>query len=384
MNEHKKMLPCKSDLGEMKEEEYEVIKEDYNSSPKCGIRERVAHKLTRNVSFSPLEISTYPYFKYCVTQIKEEQKINISQTEINQKNNNLKHNSNKSELKLSLNDKEKNNKNDSSFDMDDNKDEKDTEETNYIQLVEKKSSEITINTALKLNEINKQIKNDKVEQRNAKSFLKCNNEYKKNIHYSQKCKDKNIILMKLKLKNEEEQIKNNQKNIYNMLNNIDNRDKIHSNKMNTSKILQTEENNNTNINKSKPVFNAFSFNFKNITEKKFSKEKKKEFKVRTSFTTNNIKGIKKTKKIPDNDNNSKKLKLRNKVTRQHSFIPLNKVKKDKIHIEEKNKNNSKKRPSLIQNDESKKQNKIIFFNILNNDEVVNKNKLKKKILGIKK
>ena len=74
MNEHKKMLPCKSDLGEMKEEEYEVIKEDYNSSPKCGIRERVAHKLTRNVSFSPLEISTYPYFKYCVTQMKEEEK----------------------------------------------------------------------------------------------------------------------------------------------------------------------------------------------------------------------------------------------------------------------------------------------------------------------
>ena len=89
MNEQKKLLPCNSDLGEMKEEEeYEVIKEDYNSSPKCGTRERVVHKLTRNMSFSPLEISAYPYFKYCVTQMKEEQKndnsINIGN------NNNLK------------------------------------------------------------------------------------------------------------------------------------------------------------------------------------------------------------------------------------------------------------------------------------------------------
>ena len=85
MNDKNKLINQNNNIIEEKkeenDEEYQIIKEEYQSSPRFGIKSYFHKKLIKNMSFSPVEISTKPYFKYCVTQIKEEQKINISQTE---------------------------------------------------------------------------------------------------------------------------------------------------------------------------------------------------------------------------------------------------------------------------------------------------------------
>ena len=77
MNEEKLSIPHLNSLEGQKddsEEVYEVIEEDYRSSPKCGIKSRIVKTVMRNIIFSPIEISTNPYIKYCVTQLKEEEK----------------------------------------------------------------------------------------------------------------------------------------------------------------------------------------------------------------------------------------------------------------------------------------------------------------------
>ena len=65
-------------------EDYQVIKEDYCSSPKCGIKSKTVTKSVEKIIFSPLEISTNPYFKYYVTPVKDERfKYDFSQSETN-------------------------------------------------------------------------------------------------------------------------------------------------------------------------------------------------------------------------------------------------------------------------------------------------------------
>ena len=65
-------------------EEYQIIKEDYCSSPRCGIRSKIVTKSVDKIIFSPIEISTNPYFKYCVTPVKDEHfKFDFSQSETN-------------------------------------------------------------------------------------------------------------------------------------------------------------------------------------------------------------------------------------------------------------------------------------------------------------
>jgi hypothetical protein len=65
-------------------EEYQIIKEDYCSSPKCGIKSKIVTKSVEKIIFSPVEISTKPYFKYCVTPGKDEHfKYDFSQSETN-------------------------------------------------------------------------------------------------------------------------------------------------------------------------------------------------------------------------------------------------------------------------------------------------------------
>ena len=69
-------------------EEYQIIKEDYCSSPRCGIKSKIVTKSVDKIIFSPLEISTNPYFKYCVTPVKDENfKFDFSQSETNQTRN---------------------------------------------------------------------------------------------------------------------------------------------------------------------------------------------------------------------------------------------------------------------------------------------------------
>ena len=94
MNEQKIIYPYCTNSEEFKEEngeEYEIIKEDYNSSPKCGTKSQVVKKINNNITFSPVEISTKPYFKYCVIPMKEEQKNDNSNniTNSSKKNNSI-------------------------------------------------------------------------------------------------------------------------------------------------------------------------------------------------------------------------------------------------------------------------------------------------------
>ena len=77
----------KEDNKEKKEEglgDYQVIKEDYCSSPKCGIKSKIVTKSVEKIIFSPIEISANPYFKYCVTPVNDEHfKFDFSQSETN-------------------------------------------------------------------------------------------------------------------------------------------------------------------------------------------------------------------------------------------------------------------------------------------------------------
>ena len=65
-------------------EEYETIQEDYCSSPKCGIKSKIVTKSVEKMIFSPVEISTKPYFQCCITPLKDEKiKLDFSQSETN-------------------------------------------------------------------------------------------------------------------------------------------------------------------------------------------------------------------------------------------------------------------------------------------------------------
>ena len=427
MNEQKKLFPCKSNLEEMKEieeEECQVIKEDYHSSPRCGIRARVVKKITRNITFSPIEISKNPYFKYCVKQIKEEQKndnsINISNNHNNLKiiNKELKENSG-----LSIEKKE-------------------TQDASKIHIVEEKANAIISNIVNKKNDLKKKREKNNLQFRKIRNYMNSEKLTKKIIS----------IKLKLSLNNELEEKKSNQsieKNNYNITSNISNNKPISSQNgnddetphnicstklsSNAENIDKEKDNTNDNIkdstkdkikentnentkentkenakdnakdnikdsikdfikdihrdnNKEKhinntiklnPILNIHSINFKNDKEKKFCpkflKDKFEQIPMPSLYSTNNIKKIKKPKKFLEIENK----KVKSNVTRQHSFIPISKIKKVKINEEEKDKNDkNRKRHSLIPKDENKKDNKKIYLNILRNSEL--KNKLKKK------
>lgn len=373
MNEQSISISHNTPLKDKKEEsedEYQVIQEDYHSSPKCGIKSQIVKKIVKNITFSPVEISMKPYFKYCVYAIKEEQKNNISQAEANQtkireeKNNN-------NDFIANTNAYNKENKNNTqiikmnreeeceNFEI---KEENDINETNLIKIIEKKSSELTLNLALKCSEVDKQI-----EKRNIKM-----NRTKKFFYHSLKGKDNENLKMKLNLKNKEDQNKNNhkntQKNIYNILNNIIIKNSINSNKMNNVKLFQPEE----KENETQKAKIASKNNI--ITQEKDKNNFKKELRMTPSLTSNSIKRIKKQKKNQEN-NDSKKIKGNN-MLRQHSFIPLNKGKKEKMQIEDKDKDFKKiRRYSLMPNNITNNDNKKIFINIISNNQ--NKSKLKK-------
>ena len=132
------------------DDECQIIKEDYHSSPRCGIKSKSVKNTSRDIIFSPIEISTKPYCKYCVIPIKEEQKNDISRTETNNQTKTIddksKYNTtmktfnttnNNEEFRISTNNviKEKG----SNIEEEENEEEKESdEETNYIHIVEKK------------------------------------------------------------------------------------------------------------------------------------------------------------------------------------------------------------------------------------------------------
>ena len=347
------MLPCKSVLGETKEEEYEVIKEDYNSSPKCGTRERVVHKLTRNISFSPIEISSHPYFKYCVTQMKEEQKNDNS---INIENSN----------NLKINNKELLHKEEN---IELNEDQK----SRNINIIKEKSNIIYSKKTNKNKQVHRKKENYNIHFIRFRNFMNSDKLSKK------------IISLKLKLNvNSEKEEKYNYTTAYNTIYNKNTGTPLPSQNDNDDETLQnlcsTKISNNTeNIDKQKDqtikinsILNIHTINFKNDKEKKlfpqFTKEKLEQIPTPGLCSTNNLKNIKKPKKLLEVGK-----RQRGNIVRQHSFIPINKIKKVKINTEEKEKN-VKKRYSLIAKDGNKKDNKKIYFNMLINNENNENNK----------
>ena len=361
MNEGKVSNPHFNSLDmhkEDSEEEYQVIEEDYHSSPKCGIKSRIVKKVTSNIIFTPIEISAKPYFKYCVTQIKEEQKNNNSS--------NIEKNSNTKNIKIIKNEiKNKKDEVRESVGEEDNKESKETEETNNLHFIEEKTHKIASDMTNKNNEFNKK-KEKNINFRSCNNFLNSEKETKKIIN----------IKLKLNLNNEKQQ--NNCK----INNNAENQKMIHSLKVNSNKLIHAVNKKDKDSNNANTIYNLYSLSLKDekveergITPKNLTingiRDKNEQFGIPSLFTTNNIKRIKKLKKFQDNGINKSKIK----VARQHSFIPLSKIKKAKIHIEEKDKENKKiRRHSLIAKDKDNKGNKL-YFNILANED--NKINLKK-------
>ena len=179
---------CKNDSYE----EYEIIKEDYCSSPKCGIKSKIVTKAVEKILFSPLEISTNPYFKYCVTPGKDEHfKFDFSQSETNHtrnqedKNQKKNINNNSNNQKTSYLDT---NKDELKEEKDENGSEIDNEEngniTKYLNIIDKKESDINLNyndsQNNKTNEIIVDTSNDNEEKkRKLKSRNKNKNKNKK-------------------------------------------------------------------------------------------------------------------------------------------------------------------------------------------------------------
>ncbi len=135
------------DKKEESYEEYQIIQEDYCSSPKCGIKSKIVTKSVEKINFSPIETSTNPYFKYCVIPIKDENfKYDFSQSETNhtrnQEEKNQKKNYNNNSKKNSYVDinefKEENTENEKDIELE----EENENITKFI--IEKKESDINV------------------------------------------------------------------------------------------------------------------------------------------------------------------------------------------------------------------------------------------------
>ena len=177
------------------------------------------------------------------------------------------------------------------------------------------------------------------------------------------------IKLKLNLNNENFEKKserNSQKNITNIFKKIDTPQTVYPTKLlNNKQTVQQEENINKDI-KEIPIYNLHSSSSKNYKEKikkvspniiNINDNKDEEQPTKSLFSTNNIKKIKKPIK-----------KIKAAVVRQHSFIPINKIKKNKLQAEENKEAKRTRRHSLIPQDVANKENRLKFFNILNNNE----------------
>jgi len=241
---------------------------------------------------------------------------------------------------------------------------------------------MTINKSFNCSEDHRNTeKNNKIK--NNTNILNKEKEIKLFYHKSLNEQDKSSLKMKLNLNKVDDHhkktIKNNQINIYNILNNILIPEKIDPNKLdnkNNNKSLKTEIN--KDISKAKSIFNIHSIGLKkNKNENKNLSPKNIRFNpdqinnIKFSHS-NNIKRLKKPKKVVERE---KKVNKTN-VMRQYSFIPINKIKKGKIHYEEKE-DQKTRRHSLLPLNGNKKNNKKIYINILKKNKKEIKNTINK-------
>ena len=284
----------RKDSEEESYEDCQVIKEDYCSSPRCGIKSKIVTKSVEKIIFSPVEISTNPYFKYCVTPVKDDRfKYDFSQSETNhtrnpeeiksKKNvNNIPNNLNTSYLEKNKNEL-KEEKNESKFEEENEKIKK------YKNLVFKKGNEINLNNEDNSDDdANNECKDVKLRSKNKKISLLYNLENNNNVSDNQ-----NAVLIKEQRKyslnsmsennKENKKDKKSQKNMPNLLllneENYKNKSKVHS----LFQSIKLKKDKVRNLKKKNSPFKIFKDNQKNPI-------------VITSQTSNNINRLKKSKR----------------------------------------------------------------------------------------
>jgi CTD small phosphatase-like protein 2 len=335
------------------DEEYQVIMEEYRSSPRCGMKVEIVKSVMKTIIVSPIEISTNPYFKYCVTQIKDGQKNDKSK----KNNSNLDIYQN-----IQIKEKEKEKK--------EKKEVKQKEDNNYIRIIEHKPSDLTLNLVIKCNELNESIQKEKKKKFSQKVIEDEDLEKKNSFHSLRNSIKNNNIHKKMKLGGETEQKKNlknaSQQYIYNCLNKTDNKcpvTKLYKN--NNNKFWIKEE--------KKEKFRPCSiFNIKplNFTKDKSQEEQKNSANNKKSDVPSFTNCLKKSKKAKNSENK----KFRRLASKQHSYLQLNKEKNVKFPNEDKEPR-LQRRHSLIHHEEQ--DGGGLYLNILRNNENKKNSKINK-------
>jgi len=307
-------------------EEYQIIKEDYCSSPKCGIKSKKVTKSVEKIIFSPLEISSNPYFKYCVVPAKDDfLKYDISQSETNHTR--IKEEKN---FKRSINTISNYKKNSymviSKNVLKEEKNENEEEKINkYLNFLDKRDNEIKLNfnyLEKKQNDKNDEEKKTKLRKRNNKKKLSqqedINNEHRSIILND---KRKLSIIDISENANFKRKMKKSQNDIYNILKvKKENNNKLEDD---TNKFKEFNTFRNSNLIKD---------NIKNLKKKaspfRIVKDKKEGGNVGISYTTTNINRYKKKKKSKDE---IKKTKTNNYMNRPLTSNKKNKDIKEKIN-----------------------------------------------------
>jgi len=340
-------------------EEYQIIKEDYCSSPKCGIKSKIVTKSVEKMNFSPIEISTNPYFKYCVIPIKDENfKYDFSQSETNntrnleeknqKKYNNISNHQKNSYILLNNNElKEENNENDSENDSDDECENECENENicNYLNILEKNKSDVKLifnkneNAHKDFNENDIKLKSKKVSlYKGSQKTNNANFNFHNSIILNQKRKLSLNECSEHKKKNRKMKISQRNVNKIFILNDENNKkEERQSNKSKNSSVFQSIK-----LKKNK-IKNIKS----NVLPFKLNKEKEEPVKVVSSYTATNINRFKKKKKSKDNkiirtktNNNIEKLDTSTNNNKKEKSNNIN-LFSDNDNSEEKVKNNNK-------------------------------------------
>ena len=287
-------------------EDYQVIKEDYCSSPKCGIKSKIVTKSVEKMIFSPIEISSKPYFKYCVSPAKDEYfKYDFSQSETNHTRYNEDKNKKKSFNNISNYQKNSYllvNNNELKEEKKESEEENDNI-TEYLKCIDKKENEMNLTYNFYENNENKSSNKDKktkLRNKNKKEVIQGNMEIEDNDNHSIILKGKRKYSLNDIYENEnnniKKKIKKSQKNINAIFNfNEENNNNIY----NSPKIIEDE----TNKIKTSHIFKSMHSIKENYNLKKkfspFKASRDKPSKVLPSYTSTNINRFKKKKKSQD-------------------------------------------------------------------------------------
>ena len=348
-------------------EDYQIIKEDYCSSPKCGIRSKIVTKSTEKIIFSPIEISTNPYFKYSVIPVKEEfLKCDFSQSETNhtriqeeiksKKNiNNISNNPKISYIEIIKDElKEEKNENESE------NEEKKMNKGNSSQISDNKKNGIINNDSI-LQEKSVIIQNRKINAYKISPFNI------NNIHHSINLKDKIKLSLNENIK-EQKKTKISQKIMHSLL--ILNNENNQNHKISETDMINLKYNiDNSRKKITNSLLNSLKLKkeirpiTKNNSPFTITKDRKDPIKVKSSLTSTNIKRIIKKQKRSQ-ENGLKKLKTTYDIHLDQNINNINKSKREKNKNKTLNKekcNNNTGENKKEENMDNKNNNKEDYF-----------------------